>query len=459
VDTEKATGPRTASTPGPQPGSLPVDPVAASDQVCDRYSSLSAQQRRAGSAPIFVLCAARSGSTLLRYLLQAHGDIECPAESNLAQALAAFQFTYSISSGRPDQPELWQAAADRECRRLAARTLGARARLTQRKRWCDKSLSSFEHATLLCRVFPEAQFLTLYRRCRDFVASALEASPWGLIGYGFELYARETPVNQVWSLARYWADRADLGLSFERQHPANCLPITYEALATSPHATMSKICAFLGLSWSEEMLAPGRVFDMEPTIGPEDYKIGLATDIYSSSVGRGAALPLENLIPPALLERIACLESALGYQAALEPSPQQIILEHLPEFHHWRAQLAAGLKAGHYRRPPPWAPTLVSLELLDLGQLALVDLEKQELLSAPADDSSPVRVVATHGTFRDLVLGVLDPAIAWHSSLIRIIPSDGNVPGPADTLTARTVLLLLAAIANGSPSDIGQDQA
>jgi Sulfotransferase family len=455
VDTEKIADASAAPLLCQEPRALPADPsTAASDQTCSRYG---ARQRRTRSAPVFLLCAARSGSTLLRYLLQAQGDIECPAESNLAQALAAFEFTYSVSSGRPDQPELWQAAADRQCRRIADRTLGARARLAQRQRWCDKSLSSLEHAALLCRIFPEAQFLTLYRRCQDFIASALEASPWGLVGYGFELYARETPVNQVWSLARYWADRADLGLTFERQHPVNCLPVTYEALATSTHATMGKICAFLGLPWSEEMLTPGRVFDMEPTIGPEDYKIGLATDIYSSSIGRGAALPLDSLIPPQLLERIACLERELGYHTAQwEPSPQQMRLEHLPELHHWRAQLAASLKAGHYRRPPPWAPTLVSLELLDLGQLALIDLEKQQLLSAPVNGSHVVQLVTTRSTFREIVLGALDPAVAWHSSVIRVIPSNGNLPGPADTLAARAVLLLLAAIANGSLSDIRQ---
>ena len=197
-----------------------------SDEICNRHAAASRVRTRR-PRPIFVLCAARSGSTLLRYMLQAQGDIECPAESNLSQALAAIQFTYSVACGRPDQPEMWQLLADNECRRLADRALGARARLEHRKRWCDKSLSNIEYTSLLCRLFPDAQFLSIYRQCRDVIASALEASPWGLMGYGFEPYARETPANQVLALARYWADRTELGLAFERQHPNNCLGVKY----------------------------------------------------------------------------------------------------------------------------------------------------------------------------------------------------------------------------------------
>ena len=34
--------------------------------------------------PIFIVCNARSGSTLLRYLLDVHPDIACPSETAIA---------------------------------------------------------------------------------------------------------------------------------------------------------------------------------------------------------------------------------------------------------------------------------------------------------------------------------------------------------------------------------------
>src|SRR5580700_1187265 len=36
-----------------------------------------------GDDPVFVLCAGRSGSTLLRFLLDAHPDLACPPETRL----------------------------------------------------------------------------------------------------------------------------------------------------------------------------------------------------------------------------------------------------------------------------------------------------------------------------------------------------------------------------------------
>jgi len=38
--------------------------------------------------PVFVLCNGRSGSTLLRFLLDAHPDLACPPETNLPSLCA-----------------------------------------------------------------------------------------------------------------------------------------------------------------------------------------------------------------------------------------------------------------------------------------------------------------------------------------------------------------------------------
>src|SRR6202044_4258995 len=37
----------------------------------------------AADDPVFILCAGRSGSTLLRFLLDAHPDLACPPETRL----------------------------------------------------------------------------------------------------------------------------------------------------------------------------------------------------------------------------------------------------------------------------------------------------------------------------------------------------------------------------------------
>jgi hypothetical protein len=79
----------------------------------------------------------------------------------------------------------------------------------RKKRYCDKSLSTAEHADLLTRVFPDAVFLCLYRHPTDVIASGMEACPWGLNGFGFDSYAA---ASEVFTL--HQAPWSHLGLTF-----------------------------------------------------------------------------------------------------------------------------------------------------------------------------------------------------------------------------------------------------
>src|SRR5713226_1723784 len=51
--------------------------------------------------PVFVLCCGRSGSTLLRFLLDAHPDLACPPETNLTALCAHLVNVWSLLAGAP----------------------------------------------------------------------------------------------------------------------------------------------------------------------------------------------------------------------------------------------------------------------------------------------------------------------------------------------------------------------
>jgi hypothetical protein len=53
------------------PGVIPLGPAVA-------------DSRGASADPVFVLCMGRTGSTLLRFLLDAHPDLACPPETNVS---------------------------------------------------------------------------------------------------------------------------------------------------------------------------------------------------------------------------------------------------------------------------------------------------------------------------------------------------------------------------------------
>ncbi len=51
--------------------------------------------------PTFVLCHGRSGSTLLRFLLDSHPELACPPETNLPALCAHLATVWSLIEGAP----------------------------------------------------------------------------------------------------------------------------------------------------------------------------------------------------------------------------------------------------------------------------------------------------------------------------------------------------------------------
>jgi Sulfotransferase family len=60
-----------------------------------------AESARFFADPVFVLCNGRSGSTLLRFLLDAHPDLACPPETNLPDLCAQLATEWSLIAGAP----------------------------------------------------------------------------------------------------------------------------------------------------------------------------------------------------------------------------------------------------------------------------------------------------------------------------------------------------------------------
>jgi hypothetical protein len=268
------------------------------------------------AAPIFVLSAARSGSTLLRRALDAHPEVACPPEANLAAAFESIHFAaHAVAADDADGCEI----ADELCRELAERTLGRFAREAAKSRWCEKSLHSLDNPEILVHVFPDAQFLWLFRQCTDTIASAVESCPWGYGAagfhgsYGFEEYVQRSPANFVYAVAAYWADKAEAALRFEAAHPDRCRRLRYEDLVRAPAKTLGGVFDWLGLGWSDEYADPARILGGRRTSEmPGDYKIRYTTGFETSSTGRGWTVPID-LIHPSVRERIDRIGAELGY--------------------------------------------------------------------------------------------------------------------------------------------------
>jgi hypothetical protein len=267
--------------------------------------------------PVFVLCMARSGSTLLRFLLDAHPELACPPETSLPALCGQLAVVWSLIEGAPlsanrgDAPPQVPDAAIAGIRRMLHEMTGGYLARRGKKRFCDKSLGSALTASLLLRIYPEARFVCLYRHPMDMIRSGLDACPWGLNGYGFDQYAGSSPGNAVLALARYWLDHATAIAAFEGQHPDRCHRLRYEDLVTAPEEVAADLFGFLGVAPAPGITEYCFTGEREQ-FGPADYKIWATSAITGDSVGRGESVPM-GLIPPPITTAINELAGELGY--------------------------------------------------------------------------------------------------------------------------------------------------
>jgi protein-tyrosine sulfotransferase len=279
--------------------------------------------------PIFILSCERSGSTLLRCLVDTHPKICSPAQLYLG-ALCDGLFTaafYSIGQ-LPDtiSEEKKERIAIAEVRRTVGHLMERYAQGKGKPLWCEKSTSNLDHLPILGRVFPEARYICLYRNCMDVAHSSIKFNP---LGFMSELapYVGRNPENFVAAMTESWLDKNRKLLDFEAGNSSHCFRITYESLVTNPALILPSMFDFLGVEWDEGLMESA--FKVPHDRGEGDLKVWLSESISRDSVGRGSSIP-STLIPENLLPRVEALHRELGYPsleayyASPHPAPRPI---------------------------------------------------------------------------------------------------------------------------------------
>jgi Sulfotransferase family len=267
--------------------------------------------------PVFVLCMGRSGSTLLRLILDTHPDLACPPETNIPALCSQLAVVWSLIEGAPlalqrgDAPPQVPDAAIAGIRQTMDLMTAPYLKRRGKRLYCDKSLAAAPHAELLTRIYPETKFICLFRHPMDVISSGLEACPWGLNGYGFDQYIAGSPGNAVMAMARYWHDMAQAIAAVEEKNPGRCHRVRYEDMVRDTERVAAGIFDFIGVDRVPGIAKAVFMRDHE-RFGPADHKIWHTGEISSDSVGRSAAVPI-GLIPPPILEAINELAGRLGY--------------------------------------------------------------------------------------------------------------------------------------------------
>ena len=208
------------------------------------------------AAPLFVLGPMRSGTSLVRRMLNSHPDIACPPESYFIDRYAAMAQDEQVLAGYEGLGFSRNAAIEDLARK--AGELHEAFRITQGKAlWADKTPPYTRKVDAIDALFGERpRYLLVWRHPWD-AAHSLKERGWYLEGEDDPLAAALHYVRENFETMRRFADA----------NPGRCAELRYARLCADPAGEFTPALAHLGLEWHPDMLEFGT---KEHNFGTED---------------------------------------------------------------------------------------------------------------------------------------------------------------------------------------------
>jgi Sulfotransferase family len=256
-------------------------------------ASVHAPSSPDGSPPFFIVGNDRSGTTMLRLVLDRSREVAVPPESMFLADFASVRRRGELADPREaarflarvwEHPKvrLWRLPGgppplppglghDEAYRFAVEAPFRAYARMHGKARWGDKTPAYLHLVDELLVVWPSARVVVLVRDGRD-VALSVVGMPFG--------------PNNVWAAARWWARGIRAGRAAEETYPGQVATFRYEDLVRDPATLVARACAHVGVSYEEGML---RIEDTDPAKiveGQERWFAGIWSGINASTVGK-----------------------------------------------------------------------------------------------------------------------------------------------------------------------------
>jgi hypothetical protein len=257
---------RNASTAKPAKRPTPVYRRPASEELAtDRLLR----------QPVFIMSPVRSGSTLLRMLLNAHSRLHSPHELHIRRLEVGYGSKLSqkamsaLDLERGDLEHLlWDRVLHRELTKSGKDFI------------VEKTPSNAFAYKRIAACWPDAKFVFLLRHPVSIARSWHEADP-----------EKRTYDEAAADALRYMkaVENARKGLTGGHT-------IRYEQLTEDPEGQLRGLCAFLGIDFDDSMLNYGERHDGALVKGLGDWRDKIRT----GTVQSGRALPTEDEIPEIL---------------------------------------------------------------------------------------------------------------------------------------------------------------
>ena len=224
------------------------------------------------TSPIFIVGCQRSGTTVLRLMLDSHPRISCGPETRFLEDLAKLtteNWTRLAHYGCTQQ--YWLDAIARFFGTIQSDYAASRGKA----RWADKTPRYALSLDFIDQLFPRCQVVHVVRDGRDVVASHRHR-------FGYKAAAKAA---EKWP--RYMRAGRAAG---EKLGPDRYREVRYEDLVADPEGTMRALLDFLGEEWDDAVLHhedhPHDIADKYAGFaGSRRKEGGDQTNVYRSRVG------------------------------------------------------------------------------------------------------------------------------------------------------------------------------
>ncbi len=273
--------------------------------------------------PIFIIGTERSGTNLLRLMLDAHPEIAVPHPPHIVKLFGTLVSRYGDLADdgrfrlliadvcrmvelhpypwecRPDRERVFREARDRTLLAVYFAIYDQYREYAGKRRWCCKSTFMIDHVPEILSYFPDARFIFMVRDGRDVAVSAKSSI--------FNHY-------HVYYSALRWQREQATGLNWlAALPPEQIMLLKYEELIADPPGEVRRLCSFLGEPFSEGMLEYHRSREAQ-----KSGSLSLSWENTAKPVLRANAEKFRKSLSAGeilLFEAIACRElDRLGYR-------------------------------------------------------------------------------------------------------------------------------------------------
>ncbi|XP_023369064.1 protein-tyrosine sulfotransferase 2 isoform X1 [Otolemur garnettii] len=272
---------------------------------------------------IFVGGVPRSGTTLMRAMLDAHPEVRCGEETRIIPRVLAMRQAWSKSGReklRLDEAGVTDEVLDAAMQAFILEVIakhGEPARVL-----CNKDPFTLKSSVYLSRLFPNSKFLLMVRDGRASVHSMITRKVT-IAGFDLSSY-RDCLTKWNKAIEVMYAQCMEVGKD-------KCLPVYYEQLVLHPRRSLKLILDFLGIGWSDAVLHHEELIGKPG--GVSLSKIERSTDQVIKPVNLEALSKWTGHIPGDVVRdmaQIAPMLARLGYDPYANPpnygNPDPIVI-------------------------------------------------------------------------------------------------------------------------------------